>query len=280
MARVWFNGKLVLPSEACIDPTDRGLLLGDGLFETVLARDGQIAFLDQHLDRLARGAATLRLPLLDRAVLAQALRATVTANAPTGTVAVRLTVTRGVGGRGLSLPEPATPTVLITCSALPPASGPARLIISDFRRNETSPLSAVKSLAYLDAVMARAEAADAGADDAVLRNSVGNLVCASAANLFAVVDGTLVTPPQSDGPLPGIVRALVLQLAADAGLPVREASLPLGAIDGASEIFLTNSLTGLRPVAAVDNQQIAACPGPMTIRLTKLYEQALDWTIT
>ncbi|MEQ8371222.1 MAG: aminodeoxychorismate lyase [Alphaproteobacteria bacterium] len=281
MAQVWLNDGLVAADTACISPADRGLLLGDGLFETLLVRDGRIAFAARHLDRLARGAATLRIPLPPRASLEQALRATVAANAPTGGAALRLTVTRGPGGRGLAVPDTTVPTLLVTCAPLAAGGEPAHLAISDYRRNETSPLSAIKSLSYLDAVLARAEALDAGCDDAVLRNAAGNLVCASAANLFAVIRGTLVTPPLSDGPLPGTVRAVVLERATIAGIAVNEATLALAALDGAEEVFLTNSLIGLRPVHSVEGQVVgASCPGPITRQLMTLYEQELDRSLS
>ncbi|HQR91089.1 MAG TPA: aminotransferase class IV [Caulobacter sp.] len=155
---------------------DRGLLLGDGLFETMLALDGAIPLVEAHLDRLAAGCGALGLPALDR----EAARALcLSAPPPAGRAAVRLTVTAGSGGRGLDRPAQIAPRLRATAALSTPIETPASLIIARTRRNEGSPASRLKTLAYLDNVLARAEATAAGADEAVMLNNAGRVACAA-----------------------------------------------------------------------------------------------------
>ncbi|OYX11171.1 MAG: 2-keto-4-methylthiobutyrate aminotransferase [Rhizobiales bacterium 32-66-8] len=246
----WLNGKLVPAEAAVLSPTDRGFTLGDGLFETLRVVDGAVLRVEAHLARLAAGAQVLALPLAGLN-LAAALTAVVAAN-HVETGVVRLTVSRGSGPRGVLPPVEPHPTVLIGATALvAPASAPVRLMTCTVtRRNEMSPLSRIKSLNYLDNILARQEAAARGLDDALLLNTRGQVAEASYANLFAVREGTLVTPPVADGALPGIMRAEILRLGA------REETLTPRDLAGAEEVFLSTSL-GLRPVAELDGRVFA-----------------------
>lgn len=247
--KLHLNGALVEAAEARITPGDRGFTLGDGLFETLRVRDGAILRIEAHLSRLAHGAGVLGLPLagLD---LAAALEQTRAANGLADAV-LRLTVTRGEGPRGVLPPASPSPTVLVTAAPMAPPAPAARLVIATrTRRNERSPLAGVKSLNYLDNILARQEAAAAGADDAILLNTRDRVAETSIANLFAVIDGRLVTPPLADGALPGVMRAAVLALEGE------ERSLTADDLGRAEAIFLTSSL-GLRPVAALAARPLA-----------------------
>ena len=260
MTLLWLNGALVEEEQARIAPTDRGLLLGDGLFETMRVEDGTPLRLDRHLARLRAGAAVLDLPVpLDDTALAAAITDLLAARG-LDRASLRLTLTRGTGPRGLLPPAEPSPTLLITVAPLPPPLPPARVVVArTTRRNEHSPLSRVKSLSYLDGVLARQEAARRGADDALLLNTAGRLAEASAANLFLVLDGALVTPPLAEGALPGVMRAAVIE-----ALPVTERPVTLADLARAEELFLTSSL-GVRPVLAVDGRPVGdGHPGPQT----------------
>ncbi len=249
MDNIWLNGALLPAAAARIDPADRGLLLGDGLFETMAAQNGTIPDLPRHYARLTNGAALLRIPLpLSLPALETATRALLATNALQN-AALRLTLTRGPAPRGLLPPESPTPTILITTAPLPPG-GPLRLITSTIRRDETSPLSALKTLNYLPGILARIQAAEAGADDALLLNTQGFIAETSAANLFVRLGGTWLTPPVADGALPGIRRAKLLE----AGR-VREARLTPEQLFQAEAIFAGNALS-LRPVTAIDSRGI------------------------
>jgi branched-chain amino acid aminotransferase/4-amino-4-deoxychorismate lyase len=240
---------------------DRGFTLGDGLFETVLAEAGVLAHLAAHLDRLAAGCAVLGLPEPDRAEAERRMRrALADAGLQDTRAAVRLTWTAGAGGRGLDRPEPLHPVLVATAAPAPRPEAPARLVTSRVRRNDQSPTSRLKSLAYLDNVLARREARAAGADEAVMLNTRGELACAAAANLFWVAGGRLYTPHLDCGVLAGIERARVIAAAARLGEPVRAVRVGPEALETAEAAFLTNSLIGLRGVSAVDGRRLAASP--------------------
>jgi branched-chain amino acid aminotransferase len=272
---LWVNGRLVSPSEAGLDPRDRGFTLGDGLFETMRARGGAVQWLKRHLARLRAGAATIELPLLwTDSELTDAIACTLTANA-LQEAAVRLTVSRGVPAtRGLRLhPDPA-PSLVIHAEQF--LGYPAELyargmhsVITRIRRNEHSPLAKVKALSYLDNVLARHEAAEKGADEALLLNTADHLACASAANFFLIFGDTLVTPPLSAGALPGTVRGIVLtELASRLKLAVRERPVTPEELPRTSEAFLTSVLLGVMPLTAIDGRLVGTgVPGPLTLKL-------------
>jgi branched-chain amino acid aminotransferase len=269
---LWVNGKLLPVGEAVLDPLDRGFTLGDGLFETMRVRGGAVLRIERHLSRLRTGAAALGLPPLpEDEDLTGAIARTLAANALTE-AAVRLTISRGVPKRRGLLPEPEpNPSMVVHAE---PFTGyqaelyerGARAVISGIRRNEHSPLARVKSLNYLDNVLARYEAETRGADDALLLNTAGDLACASAANLFLLLDGTLVTPSVASGALPGTMRELVVtQLALRAGLEVSERAVQPEELRAAEEAFLTNALMGIVPLIEVDAMPIGTGePGPVS----------------
>ena len=237
---------------------DRGLLLGDGLFETVLALDGKLVGLGAHLDRMAAGCAAMGLPPLDRPQ-AERLMGEVLAAVAAPRAAVRLTLTAGSGGRGLDRPETLEPRLFASASASPLPSGPARLITSSVRRNEGSPAARLKTLAYLDSVLARREARERGGDEALMLNSRGEAACAAAANVFWVSQGRLFTPALECGVLAGTMRARVLAAAGRLGLEVAEVHALGETLGGAEAIFLTNSLIGVRAVSSLDEVAFGPC---------------------
>ncbi len=240
------NGNLLDGPETWIAPTDRGFLLGDGLFETLRVRSGRIQRFPAHHARLIRGAQTLGIPVQAQNILAELERVRA-ANALENGV-LRLTLTRGSGPRGVLPPQEPQPTVLITAAPMATPPPPARLIIATVtRRNEMSPLCHVKSLNYLDNILARQEAAQKSADDALLLNTQGRIAESTIANLFAIIDGRLLTPPLRDGALPGVMRAAMI------GQGAQEAPLSVQDLEQADELFLTSSL-GIRPV-----QSLGAC---------------------
>jgi branched-chain amino acid aminotransferase len=272
VSKLYLNGRILEASAAHIDPADRGLLLADGLFETLRAYDGRPFRLEAHLARLAASAAVLGLPLPPAGEIAAAAKAVLQAN-DLLSGSLRITVTRGPGPRGLLPPASAKPTLMTTAAPLPsslPDAMSARVV--GLRRNEHSPLSRLKSLAYLDNILALREADAAGCGEAILLNTAGRIAGGSRSNLFLVLEGVLVTVPLSEGVLPGIVRQTVLELAEKQGLPIKEVALPASALAEASEAFLTNSLF---EVVAVDRIDGKALPeGPVTARLRQLYRQA------
>jgi branched-chain amino acid aminotransferase/4-amino-4-deoxychorismate lyase len=233
---------------------DRGLTLGDGLFETVLAEDGTLRLWDEHLERLVRGCATLGLPAPDREALERAAQeALADVGLLGGRAAVRLSWTAGSGGRGLDRPATPEPRLIVQAAPAPLPSAPARLATVSIRRNATSPTSRLKTLAYLDPVMARREAILAGADEALMLDTHERVACAGAANVFWLAGGVLYTPALDCGVLDGIIRGRVI---ATSRYEVVETRAGRAALDDAEAIFLTNSLIGVRPVSSLDGRAI------------------------
>ena len=247
---VWLDGTLHADGFGCVDPADRGLLLGDGVFETIRAEAGGAVWLTRHLARLRDGAGVLGIPVdWDDATITDAIASVMRAQGLLE-AAMRVTVTRGAGPRGLLPPAEPRPSLLIGAAPLPPVQAPARLVIARAtRRNEFSPLSRIKSLNYADAIIARREAAARGADDALLLNTRGAVAGGTAANVFALIDGSLVTPPIEDGALPGLVRRRWL----DAGRAVTRRIWPADLM-AAEAMVLTNSLA-IRAAASLDGHE-------------------------
>ena len=232
---------------------DRGLLLGDGLFETVLFKAGRAVLWEQHLARLARGCAALRLPYPDPDDLAAAAQeALEAAGLGTARAAVRLTWTAGSGGRGLERPQALEPRLIASAAPSARPHTPARVLISGVRRNAGSPVSRLKTLSYLDNVLARREALTGGADEALMLNGQGHLACAAASNLFWIAEDRLYTPDLACGVLDGIMRGEAIDAARRLGVEVLEVEADAVALAGAQALFLTSSLIGLRRIAELD----------------------------
>lgn len=247
MLTYWLNGEFRQDPES-VDISDRGLLLGDGLFETVLVIAGVPAFLKEHMSRLRHAAGVTGLCLPSGAFSLPLIGELLARNGLAKEDAVlRLTVTRGGGGRGL-VPLPDTvPTLLMT--VLPrrqPADTVATLMVSSWMRHAGSVNSRFKTLNYLDNIMARREASAAGSDDALMLNACGYPVCTSVANIF-VMPGpdTLLTPPVSYGALPGIVRGVLLGGLDAIGIRAQEMHVTLPALRSGT-VLTTNSLTGVQ----------------------------------
>lgn len=274
---IWLNGKIVDEDKATIHPRDRGFLLGDGLFETMLARRGRIAFLEAHITRLTAGGNILGIPLPTSPVgLSIACEMVLEANdlIEDPRASLRITLTRGPGPRGLLPPDNPEPTLMVSAapSPQPPASMTARL--STPRRNALSPASRLKALPYLDNLLAREEAHARGADEALMLDTSGHLACASTANIFLWEGERLVTPAEECGILPGITRAAIITLAERHGIDVAQDLIEparLAACDGA---FLTNSLIGPMPLSHINERELE--PHRLTARLQAAYEIALD----
>lgn len=272
LARGGEPGQLA-PADALVVPADdRGLLYGDGLFETVRVYDGQVPLWERHLARLRSSAHQIGLavPWSDTELLAGVHEAC-SAGAVQGG-GFRLTLTRGTGPRGYGPPPEARPVVLVQpFSWHPPEAAYGR----GWRLHPVSVVVhpgaltwQLKSLSALEKVMARGEVAVAKADEALLQNVNGYLTEGAASNLFWVRGSELYTPALSCGLLPGIARGLVLALARAGGLTVREGCYTPADLAGADEVFMTNALVQLMPVAEVTGLQTWAPGfGPVGARL-------------
>lgn len=255
---VWLNDELIEESKARIAPDDRGFLLGDGIFETILVRDGKAVFLTQHMERLSRGAALLGFDMpIGASDVQRAIQTLLDANqlATASRAAVRLTLTRGSGPRGIAPPPNPSPSLLIACFASHDPPQQVSVITSAIRRNEFSPTAQIKALPYLDQILAKREAAAAGAHDALMLNTQGKLACATAANLFLWDSDTLITPPLGDGCLDGITRRTILTLAKQTRVGCFEESITPSTLAGVESGFLCNSLVGLQSLTEIDGRR-------------------------
>lgn len=271
---IWLNGRLLTRDQAHIDPADRGLLLADGLFETLRAYRGHLLKIEDHLQRLSSGAAELGIPMpLDPPAIAVAAAETLAANQLDGAdAALRITLTRGPGQRGLLPPKDPMPNLLITAVPYhrPPAmDGLIAMTATQVTRNEGSITARLKTLGYLDNILALQEAAAAGCDEALLANNKGRIACGARSNLFAMIEGRLVTPSVGEGALPGITRGAVLALCVTLEIPVEEAEVTREQLRDASEVFVTNSLMEVAPVRRLDQKELPV--GLATKRLMEAY---------
>lgn len=276
---VWINGHAVDAAAGHISALDRGLTLADGLFETMRIYDGRTFRLDAHLSRLQDACIVLRIHE------PSGLRETVVrivdevARAGLRNARLRLTITRGISSPGLAPPPAAAPTVIVAVSPLPPhdAASYERGItahLASGRLNERSMTTGLKTLSYTDAVLALAEALDAGADDALLLDTRGHLAEATTSNLFLVTGGMLATPPLSCGVLPGITRSVVLECARELGVDTAEREMTPNELEQADEAFLTSSVREIVPLVKVGGADIASGrPGPITSRMRLAYAE-------
>lgn len=260
---LWLNGKRVPDTVAPFDLRDRGLLLGDGLFDTALAVNGQVVFEARHLDRLQNSCAAFDIPF-DRANIQTQLHHAAT---QIDTGSLRLTITRGPGPRGVLPPaDPAPCTVLSANPGAPaPMWRPSTAVTTTIRRNETSPTAHHKCLGYVDAIHALEGARQKGADEALFLNTQGQLACGTVGNVFVLSGDTLKTPPLADGVMPGVVRAELLALAPQLGLTPVETSLTPNDLTGAKTVFTTNSLRLISPVVSLDGCALAFQPALHTL---------------
>ncbi len=258
---VYLNGSLIPRSQARISALDYGFLYGFGFFETMRAYGGQVFRLDSHLNRLARSAEILGLPI-EALDLKGAVMDTIQAN-KLSEARVRITISIGEGGM---VPDPSSctqPTVLILAGPYKPYPKQVyekgfRAVVSSIRRNSQSPLSRLKSANYLENMLAKQEARAAGVDEAICLNEKGLLAEASMSNIFLVNDGILRTPGEESGILPGITRKVVLELASQLGINTFEQDIRLDELFQTQEAFLTNSLMEIMPLTEVGGKPVGS----------------------
>lgn len=270
---VWLNDAFER-DDAPVSAQDRGLLIGDGAFETLYVDNGVAAFIDAHLSRLRLGLDLLRIaPPSALGETARIIAALYEKDGHAGPVAARLTVTRGDGPRGLRMTACGPATMLVALAA-PPAvrSSPLTLHIAAHRRFAGAATNGFKATgAYLQNMLAHEEACAAGADEALMLNEHGRLASAAAANIFVLKGARALTPPPAEGAMPGIVRKVVLEEGARAGLIVEERPIAPEELAGA-ELFVTNALIGVAPARLAG---MAGGGGEMTARLRSCYQRRL-----
>lgn len=276
----YLDGALIDAQEARVSILDRGFTHGDGLFETIRVRNGRVEFASAHARRLLDSAAALGIEVdWDFDSLLADMIAVVRANSG-GDLVLRVQATRGSGGARLDPDGTGRPTRTITAA---PFTAPdreramigLRLATAPFPRNERSPLARHKTTQYLESVLARAAARQAGADEALLLNSRGRWAEAAAANLFIVAGGRLITPSIEEGALPGIVRAATIHAASEIGIPIEERAVERHEPTLTPEVFLTNSLLPVASVSAIDGRPLPDPLSDMILPLLRIRVRSL-----
>jgi branched-chain amino acid aminotransferase len=262
---VWVDGALVAVEVARISPFDHGLLVGDGVFETIRVYGGEPFAWTRHLDRLAHSASGLGLEPPDRDELHAAACSVLAANGH-AEARLRITVTGGVAPLGSERGR-SGPTVVVTSSALRAGPDSVRVVVVPWVRNERGATAGLKTTSYAENVRALAFAHERGASEAIFANTRDELCEATGSNVFVVRDGRIATPPGSSGCLLGVTRALVLELAAAAGMAVDESPLPIHALGEADEAFLTSTTRQVQPISHVDDRALPSVPGPVAAAL-------------
>lgn len=279
-AVVWMNGALVPRAQATVSIWDHGLLYGDGVFEGMRMIDRRVFRIDDHLRRFGSGLAAVGMALPGG--LARAREAVLTAGkAYAGKDAYfRLVVTRGEGPLGVDPTSCPTPTLFCIADAIQlfPAEKRARgldAITASVRKPGPDQLDPrVKSLNYMNSVLAKREARLRGADEAFVLNAAGALAEASVANVFVYRGGRLLTPPPSDGALEGITRRTVLELARDLGISAEERTLTRMDVIDADECFLTGTGARIVAVRSLDGAIVGSGERPITERLTRALDES------
>jgi branched-chain amino acid aminotransferase len=262
---VWIDGELVDADAARVSPFDHGLLTGDGVFETLRVYGRHLFAWDRHLDRLKQSADALDLAVPDRSTLRAAADAVVAAF-PDADGRLRVTVTGGPAPLG-SERGSGQPTVIVAMGAARPLPATAAVVVAPWTRNERGATTGLKTISYAENVRALAWARARGASEAIFANTRAELSEATGSNVFVVHDGVVRTPPADAGCLLGVTRAFVIECCLDEGIPCREVTVPMAAIDDADELFLTSSMREVQAIASVDGVACPAAPGPVTTRL-------------
>ena len=272
---IFMNDRLVPEEEAKVSVFDHGLLYGDGVFEGLRSYSGRVFRLDAHLDRLWASARAISLEIpLAKDVVAKAVNDTLAANKLVDGY-VRLLVTRGAGSLGLDPNRTKNPQVIViadTISLYPREfyEKGLRIVTAATQRVHSAALSPrIKSLNYLNNIMAKLEGLQAGCVEALMLNHKGEVAECTGDNLFVVRSGRLLTPPPDAGILEGITRGAVMELAHAAGIECREATLTRYDLYTSDECFLTGTAAEVIPVVEIDGRKVGAgTPGPITARLT------------
>jgi len=259
------NGELLPDDEAKVSVFDHGLVVGDGVFETVKIAHGQPFALTRHLARLSRSAVGLGLAEPDLDQIRAGALAVIAASEPVPLARMRITVTAGLAPLGSErIGSPLTAIVALAEQKLPaPSVGVA---VVPWPRNEHGALNGLKTTSYGENALALAHATERGASEAIFGNTAGNLCEGTGSNVFVVSGGRLLTPPLSAGCLAGVTRALVLEWVGAA-----EEDMPASALADADEAFLTGTTRDVQPIHEVNGVKLGAAPGPVTKKAAEVF---------
>lgn len=257
MTTIILNNKIVPAENPCIHYNDRGFTLGHGLFETILVKKGALPALDYHWQRLKTSAPIIGIALpFTRQELESVLTELIINHHLQDKIAgARVTITHGESERGilpLKAPQPNFLISVFECAA--PIDRSYSACFVNTRKNEHAASARIKSISYLDNILAKQEAMSQGYDEAILLNTASNIADGSISNIYIVKNGQILTPPVVDGALPGVVRSILLA-ELNHLFPIIEKTILPAELLGADEVFLTNALMGVKSVGKVDNKE-------------------------
>ena len=283
--KVFVDGKFVDEKKAVVSVFDHGLLYGDGVFEGIRAYNGRVFKLSEHVDRLfySAKAILLKIPMSHRAIC-EAVRAACKRNKIRDGY-IRLVVTRGAGTLGLDPNRCSNPQVIIIADKIQlyPETFYKKgleIVTVPTTRNHTNAVNpAIKSLNYLNNILAKIEAINAGCVEAIMLNSQGFVAECTGDNVFMLKGGELLTPPLAAGALYGITRSVAIELAESLGIKAKEPNLTRYDLYNADEVFITGTAAEVVPVVKIDGRQIGSGkPGKLTKKLIKAYQDLTNST--
>ena len=272
---VFLNGQFLSEAEAVVPVNDRGFMYGDGLFETLRVVNGRPFRMAQHLERMTRGADFLKIkPPFTPRELEKIAGQLIEQNQMPDAI-LRVTLTRGPGTRGYTPNGESRPTVVMSLHAAPSLEKTVEwsLVTSSFRIPASDALSSFKTTSKILHVMARAEAAEKGADEALLINTNGEVAEAASGNLFWVYQDKICTTPTGRGVLPGITRAIVLEICQILGLQTNKRVIKPEALRNSQGIFVTQSAFGIVPITSFDGEPVM--PSPLVDQIASAYNEML-----
>src|SRR5262250_3389993 len=262
---VWINGELVPDDDARVSVFDHGLVVGDGVFETIKVAGGVPFAMTRHLARLRRSALGLGLPAPDLDAIRDGAHAVIAASGSPPLARLRVTVTGGKSPLGSERGD--SPLTAIVAMAEQPRPAPdVDVVTVPWPRNERGALAGLKTTSYGENVRALAFASERGGSEAIFANTAGQLCEGTGTNVFVVLRGRLLTPPLSSGCLAGVTRALVIEWA-----DAEEKDLPLEALAGADEAFLSGTTRDVQPIRRVDGVELPSAPGPVTRKAAEIF---------
>lgn len=264
--KVWLDGALYEADHARVQVLDRGLTVGDGVFETLKAQNGRAFALTRHLERLAASARVLGLPKPDLDEVRRACKAVLEAD-PVPLGRLRITYTGGPAPMGAERGGTG-PTLAVAVAQTRRWPDTTAAVTVPWTRNERGALTGAKTTSYAENVVALARARELGASEALFANSLGRLCEGTGSNVFVVLDGEPHTPPISSGCLAGVTRALTVTW-----IGAKESDLPLEVLEHAEEIFLTSTLRDVQAVTRVDERRLADGAGPVTAEAMRIFAE-------
>ncbi|HUZ53660.1 MAG TPA: aminotransferase class IV [Streptosporangiaceae bacterium] len=259
------NGDVLPDDDAKVSVFDHGLVVGDGVFETIKVASGVPFAMTRHLVRLRKSALGLGLPEPDIEQIRGGALAVIAASGGLPLARLRVTVTGGKSPLGSERGN-APVTAIVAMAEQPKPAPTVDVVTVPWPRNERGALSGLKTTSYGENVRALAYAAERGGSEAIFANTAGQLCEGTGSNVFVVIGGRLLTPPLSSGCLAGVTRALVIEWA-----DAEEQDLPLDALAGAEEAFLSGTTRDVQPIRNVDGIALAAAPGPVTRKAAEIF---------